>query len=73
MVDISNGVIVGGRTHVLPQLQERAGAESARFGFPLADDAPRMTGPVRLRPVVALTGGALVVRVPGSVPGGLTV
>lgn len=77
MVDNSNGVIVSGRTYpsprALPQLASFAGVESARSGFPLADNAPRMTGPVRLRPVVPHVGGTPVVRIPGSVPGGLTV
>ena len=72
MVDISQGVIVGGCTHVLPQFESFAGVKSVRSGFEFAGDAPRMTGPVRLRPVVAPSGGS-VVRFPGSVPGGLTV
>lgn len=85
MVDISQGVIVSGRTFVLPQavpqLGTVEGAKSARSEFQLAGDALRMTGPVRLRPVVAPTGDfrvdvpvdVPVVNIPGSVPGGLTV
>ena len=60
-----------GRTLGLPQTFLAAGANSARSAVLAAGDALLMTGPVRLRPVVAATGGAFFVRIPDpDGPGG---